>query len=96
MLTKKILVEYLSISDRPIAFLASVERDQQTPVKPLVICDLSLGIFSRSLTDRNGDGVGGWKGRSIISPKWAPCNQPTSMFSVDLVRPSLSTHSEKE
>ena len=95
-LTKKILVEYLSISDRPIAFLASVERDQLTPVKSLVICDLSLGIFSQSLTDGDRDCVRGWEGRSIISPKAAPCNQPTSMFSVDLVCASPSTHSEKE
>lgn len=88
---RKTSVEYLSISGRQTAFLAFVQRGGVTPVKSLVVCDLSLGIFSHSLTDRDWDSL---HGINIISPKVASSNQPTSMFLEDLVCAFPSMHQE--
>lgn len=75
-LIKNIWVEHLNTCDRLTTFLASAERDQPPPVKSLLACDLSLGVFAHWQTDD----VHGWEGRSIISPQASPYNQPTSIL----------------
>lgn len=93
-LIKKIFIGYLRTSDRPLHFWLLLRELSwhQLHLWSSVTCH--WGYFSCSLADRGH--VRGWDVGSVITLKGAPHNQPTSIFSVDLVCASPSTHSEKE